>query len=76
MRKISSILAVGWVVSWTSGMDYKSVPCAKEPEGIVCAQQIPRKSTNSFKTEEAAREFAEVIQKVNAKDVKVDKANP
>ncbi len=66
------VLAVVFTVTWQTGMQYQATDCVgKQPAGIVCAKQIPSVASRVFKTEEAANEFAAILNEMKAEKVSV-----
>ena len=60
-------LIVVFVVGWTTGMNYVPVECkTKEPEGIICAKQVPLRTEKTFKTKDSAEAFKEVMDAMKA----------
>lgn len=67
-------VVVVFVVSWTSGFQYKPVPCIGiEPEGVICAKPAPIRKEKVFKQKSAAKAFKEVLQELKATDLKMEK---
>lgn len=68
MKHLPYLLAL-FIVSWPVGVKYELFKCTgKEPEGIVCAKPLEDRKERTFKTEEAANEFAAML-----KESKIDK---
>jgi hypothetical protein len=64
--------AVVFVVSWQTGVDYQPQPCVgKEPENVICAKAIPKRTEKAFKSKDAASAFLAVMEEMKATEARL-----